>query len=538
MNSDALGDAACILDRYRKRPHPPTNEIPTRKCAATPQFGDRFKRMQLVCVSKLFCPMHAQACGFAPYFAVRAKPRFGRAAPSSNRERRCAHIVLAAGFVRLYSRRGPPLTTVVPMKNLSAVIALSAVLAAPIAFAREASPRQAHADASPRIAPERLARLDTALQRYVEEDRIAGAVALVLRNGQPVYERALGWSDKEAGRRMSADTVFRIASQTKAITSAAILILAEEGKLTLTEPVSRTIPAFAKTTVASAQGAGGAPIAARRPITLHDLLTHTAGISYGTDDAIKAAYREQGLGPAAGFGWYTADKDEPVCTTMERLATLPFAAQPGEAWVYGYNTDILGCVVERAAGMPLDAFIRSRITGPLGMKDTVFFLPPAQRERLAAVYGSGKDGRIERAPEGSRGQGHYIEGPRRNFAGGAGLLSTARDYARFLEMIRRGGALDGVRILSPRSVRLMRSNQSGALYPQSGLGFGYGFEVTERFGAHGLDGEGAFGWSGAYGTMYRVDPESGLVLVLMLQLLPNHTDIQSVFSTVTYQALD
>ncbi|MGO1070337.1 serine hydrolase domain-containing protein [Lysobacter sp. CA199] len=422
------------------------------------------------------------------------------------------------------------------MKILSAVLALSTVLAAPASITRETSPHPAYVTATPTLAPERLARLDTALQRYVDDGRIAGAVALVLKDGQPVYERALGWSDKEAGRRMSADTVFRIASQTKAITSAAILILAEEGKLTLTEPVSRTIPAFAKTTVASTDGAA---VAAKRPITVHDLLTHTAGISYGTDDAVKAAYREQGLGPAAGFGWYTADKDEPVCTTMERLASLPLVAQPGERYVYGYNTDILGCVVERAAGMPLDAFIRSRITGPLGMKDTVFFLPPAQRERLAAVYGSGKDGRIERAPEGSRGQGHYIEGPRRNFAGGAGLLSTARDYARFLEMIRRGGALDGVRILSPRSVRLMRTNQSGALYREgAGLGFGYGFEVTERFGANGLDGEGAFGWGGAYGTMYRVDPESGLVLVLMLQLLPNRTDIHSVFSTVTYQALD
>src|SRR5690606_13537834 len=146
-------------------------------------------------------------------------------------------------------------------------------------------------------------------------------------------------------------------------------------------------------------------------------------------------------------------KDEPVCDTMARLGTLPFVAQPGEQWVYGYNTDILGCIVERASGLPLDEFVRTRIAEPLGMTDTRFFLPPDQRSRLATVYTSGDDGKIVRAIDGPRGQGDYVDGPRRSFSGGAGLLSTARDYARFLEMIRNGGVLDGVRILSPRAVR-------------------------------------------------------------------------------------
>jgi CubicO group peptidase (beta-lactamase class C family) len=381
---------------------------------------------------------------------------------------------------------------------------------------------------------DRVARIDRALQRYVDENRIAGIVALVLRDGQPVYERAVGWSDKEAGRRMTTDTIFRIASQTKAITSAAILSLVEEGRLTLNEPVSRTIPPFAKTTVA----AGGSIVPAKRPITIRDLLTHTAGISYGVEPAIASQYEAKGLGPAAGFGWYTADKDEPVCTTMERLATLPFVAQPGEQWVYGYNTDILGCVVERASGMPLDAFIKTRITDPLRMTDTQFFLPAAQRNRLATVYASGDDGVIKRAPDGPRGQGNYVEGPRRNFAGGAGLLSTARDYSRFLEMIRRGGELDGVRILAPRTIKLMSTNQVGTLHSANGLGFGLGFETTDRYGANGLDSEGAFGWAGAYGTIYRIDPQARLVMVMMIQLLPNATDIRSVFPTLVYQALE
>jgi len=384
------------------------------------------------------------------------------------------------------------------------------------------------------LSAERVARIDRALQRYVDDNRIAGIVALVLRDGQPVYERALGWSDKEAGRRMTTDTIFRIASQSKAITSTAILSLVEEGKLTLSDPVSRVIPQFAKTTVAT----GGSVVPAKRAITIRDLLTHTAGISYGTEPAIASQYEAKGLGPAAGFGWYTADKDEPVCSTMERLATLPFVAQPGEQWVYGYNTDVLGCVVERASGMPLDAFIKARITEPLRMTDTQFFLPAAQRNRLAAVYASGDDGLIKRAPDGPRGQGNYIDGPRRSFAGGAGLLSTARDYSRFLEMIRRGGELDGVRILAPRTVKLMTTNQVGTLHSATGLGFGLGFETTDRYGANGLDSEGAFGWAGAYGTIYRIDPEAKLVMLMMIQLLPNATDIRTVYPTLVYQALD
>ena len=420
------------------------------------------------------------------------------------------------------------------LKTVFTWLAFAAFIAATAALtAQTAKPRTA-VSSKALLPPERVERIDRALQRYVDENRIGGAVALVLRDGQPVYERAVGWSDKEAGRRMTTDTIFRIASQTKAITSTAILSLVEEGKLTLTDPVGRVIPQFAKTTVAS----GGSIVPAKRAITIRDLLTHTAGISYGTEPAIASQYEAKGLGPAAGLGWYTADKDEPVCATMERLATLPFIAQPGEQWVYGYNTDILGCVVERASGMSLDAFFKTRITDPLRMTDTQFFLSAAQRNRLAAVYASGDDALIRRAPDGPRGQGNYVDGPRRSFSGGAGLLSTARDYGRFLEMIRRGGELDGVRILAPRTVRLMTTNQVGTLHSATGLGFGLGFETTDRYGANGMDSEGAFGWGGAYGSVYRVDPEAKLVMVLMIQLLPNTTDIRTVFPTLVYQALD
>ena len=275
-----------------------------------------------------------------------------------------------------------------------------------------------------------------------------------------------------------------------------------------------------------------------RAITIADLLTHTAGISYGTDSLVAAQYQAKGLGPAAGFGWYTADKDEETCDTMERLASLPFVAQPGESYVYGYNTDILGCVVERASGMRLDEFFADRITTPLGMKDTQFFLPAGQRDRLATVYISGPDGTIIRAPEGARGQGHYVDGPRKNFAGGAGLLSTARDYARFLEMTRNGGVLDGVRILSPRSVALMTTNQSGSLHSTTGLGFGFGFETVERYGAAGMSSVGAYRWGGAYGSNYLVDPDAGLVMVYMIQQIPNRTDLGQLIPLLMYQGLN
>src|SRR3954471_18077995 len=414
-------------------------------------------------------------------------------------------------------------------------IALALLIAATTGQLAAAQPA-AHA-APPALSTERLTRIDNALQQYVDENRIAGAVGLVLQDGKPVYERAVGWADKEAGTKMATDTIFRIASQTKAITSVAILSLMEDGKINLTDPVSRFIPSFANSKVAVRNGATVDIVAAKRPITIRDLLTHTAGISYGTDATVSAQYEAKGLGPAAGYGWFTADKDEPICVTMERLGTMPFVAQPGTAFVYGYNTDVLGCIVEKASGMPLDRFIRTRITEPLGLKDTSFYIPAAERERLAAVYGNGPDGKIVRAPEGSKGQGHYVEGPRKSFAGGAGLTSTAHDYARFLEMIRRGGALDGVRILAPRTVELMTTNQSGTLHSTTGLGFGLGFETVDRYGANGLAGVGAFGWGGAYGTLYQVDPQSGTVIVFMMQTMPNTTDIQPKFMTAVYQAL-
>jgi CubicO group peptidase (beta-lactamase class C family) len=384
----------------------------------------------------------------------------------------------------------------------------------------------------------RLTRIDSVMRRAVDRSEIAGAVALVLKDGQTVYERAFGWADREANRRMTTDAIFRIASQTKALTSVAVMSLVEEGKISLNDPVSRFIPDFEHTTVAVRADTSRGIVPARRRITIRDLLTHTAGISYGTDTLVSALYAAAGLGPAAGWGWYTADKKEPICLTMERLATLPFVAQPGERFVYGYNTDILGCVVERVTGAPLDEVIRTRITDPLGMKDTHFFLPTDKRARLTAVYANGADMKITRAPDGPRGQGDYVDGPRRSFSGGAGLLSTARDYARFLQMLLNGGTLDGARVIGPKTIQLMTTNQTGTLYSQTGQGFGLGFSILQQAGADGrVESVGTFGWGGAYGSTYEVDPKEHLVLVFMIQLLPSRSNVPATFPMLVYQAL-
>ena len=405
---------------------------------------------------------------------------------------------------------------------LAPALQAQAVLAAPAA--RSAPSVQA-----------RLARIDSLLEQAVADSTITGAVGLVLRDGKVLYERAVGWSDRASGRRMSTDVIFRIASQSKALTSVAIMALVEQGKLALDDRVSDYLPTFAKTTVQLAGTTTAVP--ARRQVTIRDLLTHTAGISYGTDGHVSEQYRASGLGPAAGWGWYTADKDEPICTTMERLGTLPFVQQPGAAFVYGYNTDVLGCVVERVSGMSLDAFFRTRILAPLRMTDTHFFLPEAKRARLTTVYASDATRHSVRAPDGARGQGHYVDGPRVSYSGGAGLVSTARDYARFLQMLLNGGALDGARILAPRTVELMSSNQTGTLYASEGRGFGLGFSTVERLGADGFRSVGAYGWGGAYGSSYTVDPKERLVIVFMINQLPLQSDIAGRFTNLVYTAL-
>lgn len=364
-----------------------------------------------------------------------------------------------------------------------------------------------------------LERLGATLDGAVDAGRLPGGVLLVARDGRVVWYDAFGMRDREARALMREDAIFRIASQTKALISVGVMMLQEEGALLITDPVSEYLPAFAHTTVAIARDSGGYDVVdATRPITIRDLLTHTAGIGYG--GGVASDQWE-----AAGItGWYFAHRSEPIGATVARMAELPFDAQPGESFVYGYSTDILGALIERVSGQPLNVFVRERITAPLRMTDTRFYLDPAERDRLAVVYSVAENGTLERAPDVSAmvGQGGYIDGPRTSFSGGAGLLSTAADYARFLQMLLNGGELDGVRLLSRKTIELMTTNHIGDIYPWGpGRGFGLGFEVVDDLGARGLPGSvGEFGWGGAYHSSYWVDPQEDLIVVYLTQVLP------------------
>jgi CubicO group peptidase (beta-lactamase class C family) len=385
------------------------------------------------------------------------------------------------------------------------------------------------------MSTQRLERLSAQFQRYVDENRMAGSVITIARRGKVVYQKSFGMRDRESQSRMREDAIFRIASQSKALVSVAAMILQEEGALLIGDPVGKYLPEFQKTKVAVARTGGGFDVVdARRPITIRDLLTHTAGISYGSGIA-----RDQ-WAAAKMQGWYFADRDEPIATTVSRIAALPFESQPGDRFVYGYNTDILGAIVEKVSGMPLDEFLRKRITEPLGMKDTYFYLPPDRRDRLATVYGL-RQGGLSRAPDGPgmETQGNYVEGPRKSFSGGAGLLSTANDYTRFLQMLLNGGELNGVRILSPKTVELMTADHIGERYGVAGSGFGLGFSVVTDLGLRGQLGSfGEYGWGGAYHSHYWVDPQEELVVTYFTQLIPaTGMDDQTKLHALVNQAI-
>lgn len=386
------------------------------------------------------------------------------------------------------------------------------------------------------LSSERLRRLSEALNGYVKDGRLPGGVVLVARKGKVAYVEAFGQRDREARAPMREDSVFRIASQTKALVSVGVMMLQEEGRLLISDPVGKYLPEFRETTVAvPKQGGGYDVVKAKRPVTVRDLLTHTSGVGYGGGPA-----RER-WEAAKITGWYFADRDEPVGATVARMAALPFEAQPGEKWVYGYSTDILGALVERVSGQPLDEFLRARIIEPLGMKDTHFYLPESKADRLAVVYSAKESGGLERAPEpgGMVGQGAYLKGPRKSFSGGAGLLSTANDYARFLSMLLNGGELDGKRLLSRKSVELMTVDHLNGVPYREGQGFGLGFSVVKDLGSRGQPGSvGEYGWGGAYHSVYWVDPKEQLVVVYFTQLIPARgLDDHDKLRALVYQAI-
>jgi CubicO group peptidase (beta-lactamase class C family) len=401
------------------------------------------------------------------------------------------------------------------------------------------APRSA---APPAIAAGRFDKLTGLLQKHVDRKEVAGAVALVLQRGKPVYSASVGSADIGAGRPMSDDTIFRIASMTKPITSVAVLILAEDGRFKLTDPVSRLLPEFKDLRVLDPKGAGTVP--AKREVTIHDLLTQTSGLSYGflAGDRLGPLYREarvcDGLAPPDGT----------LAENMHRLAGLPLKYQPGAAWEYGLSTDVLGRLVEVVSRKSLDEFFRERIFGPLGMTDTHFTLPPAKHHRLAALYRPGADKAVEKVgndPVRVEALTYSADMPLRDkgyFSGGAGLVSTAPEYARFLQMLLNKGELGGKRLLKAETVELMTRNQIGDLKVAiggHGDKFGYGFGVVSAAGrGTEVASAGTFSWGGIYNTHFWVDPEKEVVGILLTQLYPfDHLSLREDFKRLTYEAL-
>lgn len=384
------------------------------------------------------------------------------------------------------------------------------------------------------MSSERLERLSQTFRGYIDEEKLPGATILVARKGKIAYLKSFGKNDIESNIPMSEGSIFRIASQTKAIVSVGVMMLQEQGKLLITDPVGKYMPAFMETKVAIEKEDGSYEIVpAARPITIRDLLTHTSGVSYGygiaSDQWEKAKIQ----------GWYFADRDEPIQATINRMADLPFESQPRSKFVYGYNTDILGALIEVVSGESLDVFLKNNILDPLGMVDTHFYLPKNKRERLATVYSATENG-LERAPDngGMVGQGAYVDGPRKNFSGGAGFLSTAMDYTNFLQMMLNKGELHGTRIISPKTVELMTTNHLP--FPLGeGAGFGLGFSTVEDLGLRGeLGSEGEFAWGGAYHSTYWVDPEEEMTVVYFTQLIPaNDLDDHGKLRALIYQAI-
>lgn len=381
---------------------------------------------------------------------------------------------------------------------------------------------------------ERLEQVEDACRRHIDGGSVAGVVTAVARHGKAAYLRSVGAQDIERDIPMGGDTVFRVFSMTKPVTCVCVLILFEEGKLRLTDPVSRFFSHFRSMRVYQA---GDQPpfetVEAEREITIWDLMTHTAGLAYGTGDPHPAeqAFREAVWRPLH------QDPDLDLGFLAEIVAEQPLVHQPGTQWRYSIANDLLAAVIERASGIGFAEFLEERVTAPLGMSDTGFSVHPESRSRLATPYQMQDDGTLASAED------HELMAVLRSSAhpsGGAGLFSTAGDYLRFAMMLAAGGSLDGSRILAPPTVDLMvRNHLPAPIVAGRGSGYGLGVEVLTDLTDHkGHGGLGRYGWTGAASTYFRVDPVYDLVLVIMLQLLPGFCrPIVDDVHTAVYQAI-
>lgn len=421
------------------------------------------------------------------------------------------------------------------MKRVVSVVVCMLLLPAWATAQKPAAPAGPKA-AVPGVSAERLERVAPAMNQLLKEGKFSGISVTVARDGQIAYQQEFGYADLETKAPLKKDTIYRIFSMTKPITGVAVMMLLEEGRFRLDDPVSAFIPCYKDLQVFESESAGGIrTVKAERQMTVRDLLRHTSGLTYGGPaNAATRAYATQ----------HVMDPDRTLAQTAEAVCGVPLLFQPGARWEYGISMDILGRLVELISGLPLDEFLQKRIFGPLKMVDTGFFVPEAKLSRLAALYNYTPEKGLTVVPP-ARSLDRYRAGKNQLLSGGGGLVSTVADYLRFAMMLARGGELDGVRLLSPRTVALMSMNQlppGVAPLPWGGKngGNGYGFTMsvtTDVAQTTGYGSVGDFGWDGAASTFFRVDPKERLVILVMTQRMPCDLEIQVKAKALAYQAL-
>jgi CubicO group peptidase (beta-lactamase class C family) len=393
------------------------------------------------------------------------------------------------------------------------------------------------------LSSERLERIGSVVEQSINEGRIAGAVALVARHGKIAYFKAFGMADREAKKPMRTDNIFRICSMSKPITSVAVMMLYEEGRFMLNEPVSDFIPEFKNMKVLDPPfpqdktSPPGALVDAKRPITIFHLLTHTSGLTYGT--RVGKAYRE------AGVGTGLLQQEGSTGDSIKKLATLPLLFQPGDAWEYSLADDVLGYLVEKVSGMPVDRFYQERIFKPLGMSDSCFFLPDDKVSRLAAAYTYSAEKGLQLIPEKTvlrdgdfaYSSDYPYRGPRTYFSGGGGLCSTTEDYYHFCQMMLNKGELNGLRLLSRKSVELMTQNHVQGKLDDMGYGLGFGVNSDAKYLTE-LGSIGGYYWGGFYYTAFVIDPKEDMIAIFMGQLHPTGgLNLDAKVIRLAYQAI-
>ena len=390
------------------------------------------------------------------------------------------------------------------------------------------------------LSSERLERIGTVVQHDIDDRRIAGAVTLVIRHGHIAWFKSQGMMDREAGKPMRPDAMFRICSMTKPITSLAVMMLYEEGRFLLDDPVSNYLPEFKNPKVLVKPATGESySIPATREITIRDLLRHTSGLTYNWNADLGPRYESAGV--ASGLLEY----DGTIADSVKKLAGVALLFNPGDRFEYSLGVDVLGRLVEVVSGKPLDEFFRTRIFEPLGMKDTYFYPPENKLDRLATAYTYDADQGLKRFPDTPIKEGSFVysadyasRGPKKLFSGGAGLVSTAMDYARFCQMMLDEGKVGNTRLLSRKSVELMTHDQLGKIGPEQGFGLGFGVSGMKSPLSE-LGSPGEYNWGGFFYTGFTIDPKEQMIVVFMAQLHPTgHLTLDREVNVLAYQAIN